>query len=764
VRGTLALLVLLNAAAFGAPQRPAADAQPVILSGRIVAADNDAALRRVRVAVAIPSGRVDQVLTDDDGGFVLRLPSRAALTLTTSKAGYAAMTLAMPAQAADSDVTLRLARGAAIFGRVVDAAGAPVAELPVAVRNVGGAAGGAQHLTTTDDLGEYRLGGLPAGRYRLFVGATPTTFLIVNSGAGSATTVAIGAPPTPAGMPAMLESDQTIAVSWGDDVLAADVRLPPRQTGADRRVQMLAQSASPGGVCLGTAAARVRVITSSGEPLAGAAVRLTAANGPAVLFLGNDTTGADGSIVFDCLRPLDYVIEVSRRGYLLDRFGDRRTLRMSATVRDGEVNDLPTVVLRRAAAAVGAVTDEHGEPMEGVTVKVLAVRYANGRTSAVPIGVERQTDDRGRFRVYGLRPGAYLLAASVDAVPSGAGDDASAYVPTYFPGTPDIGSAAELRIAGEDVTGLDLMFTPSPAARVSGVALDSEGNPVRGRVQLLVSQRSGGVAREPIETPVGTAGEFVLSNVPPGEYALHAIRPAGLGLRTEVGSTSVSVTRGNPPPVTIRTSEGITIAGRIVLEDAERRPLSGVSLTAFPSDFDRAPFPAQGKGMVRLGDGAFYFTGLHGAIRIAMTLGPDGGYVKSVRVGGIDVTDAAVDAAADVDDAEIVISTAGAAISGQTTDPARADDYAVMVFPVDRSLWVAHSRHLKLTPSSADGRFRVSGLPPGAYWAAALEPGDVRIENGGWQDPAFLDQLASQASRVTLGEGERRTVTLRVMR
>jgi hypothetical protein len=216
--------------------------------------------------------------------------------------------------------------------------------------------------------------------------------------------------------------------------------------------------------------------------------------------------------------------------------------------------------------------------------------------------------------------------------------------------------------------------------------------------------------------------------------------------------------------VTIRTSPGITLAGRIVLEDAERRPLTDVHLTAFPVDFDRAPVPAEGKGIVRMGDGAFYFTSLHGATRIAMTLSPDGWYLKSVRVGGIDVTDAAVDAAVDVDDAEIVISTAGATISGQTTDPARIDDYAVIVFPVDRGLWVAHSRYLKRTPSSADGRFRVSGLPPGAYWAVALEPGDVRIESGGWRDPAFVDQLSSQASRVTLREGESRTVTLRVMR
>ena len=166
-----------------------------------------------------------------------------------------------------------------------------------------------------------------------------------------------------------------------------------------------------------------------------------------------------------------------------------------------------------------------------------------------------------------------------------------------------------------------------------------------------------------------------------------------------------------------------------------------------------------------MGDGEFYFTGIHGPARVAMTNGPEGWYLKTVRIAGTDVTDGAVDLRdIDVDDAEIVISTAGASLSGRTADAARIDDYAVIVFSVDRNLWGAHSRHLKLTPSSADGTFRVSGLAPGAYWAAALDPADGKIDNGAWQDPAFLERLAAHGSRVTLGEGERRTVTLRVVR
>jgi hypothetical protein len=761
MRRVIAGLLLLSAAVSAAPQRsPDPEAQAPTLRGRVVSADNDAVLRRARVAIAMGAHRIEPVLTDDDGRFSIRLPSAAAATLTATKAGFAAMTLRLPATALGREVSLRLARGAAISGRIVDAAGTPAADVPVAVRHLGGAGGGPQHIVTTDDLGEYRIGGLASGRYLLLTGSLPSGVMIGGVSSSASVIVQAASPPLPISR-ALLESDQSIEVAAGQEVTALDLRLPAQPTPAEQRAEMLARGVRSTLPCPGTASVRVRVTTDNGEPLAGASVWLSMKG--SIVSRSIQRTGAGGMTVFDCLAPSDALVEVSKRGYVVDRYGDRRAVRMSLSVRDGPMTDAPAVVMRRAAAVLGSVTDEHGEPMEGVTLRALAVMYARGRTSAASVAVGGQTDDRGRFRISGLQPGVYLLAGSIDAVPSASGRDGSAYVPTYFPGTPDIGSASELRIAAEDVTGVDLVVRPSVAARVSGVAMDSEGNPVRGRIQLLVSQRSGGVARDPIEVPVGPSGEFALSNVPPGDYVLHAIRPAGLGLRTEIGAAYVSVTRDSPLPVTIRTSEGSTIAGRLVIEDSDRRPASGLLLSAFAVDFDRAPLTADGRGIVLWGDGTFYFSGIHGATRIAMTGGPEEWYLKAVRVSGADVTDRAFELAGrDVDDVEIVISTAGASLTGRSADPGRVDDYAVAVFPVDANLRVAHSRYMKLSLSSADGAFRVSGLPPGEYWAAALDARDSIIQGDAWQEPAFLDRLSSQASRVTLGEGERRAVTLRL--
>jgi hypothetical protein len=274
------------------------------------------------------------------------------------------------------------------------------------------------------------------------------------------------------------------------------------------------------------------------------------------------------------------VIEVAMRGHTIERYGDRHARRMAVTLGDGETIDAPPVVVRRAPAVIGMVVDEHGEPLEGVTVKALEVRYANGRLTAMPVGRERRTDDRGQFRLYGAEPGAYLLSASTDVA-----------------GMADIASPGELRVdAGRDVDGVTIVLTPSPSARVSGTARDSAGNPVLGRVQLLVSQQSGADAREPMEARTTADGGFVVPNVPPGDYVVHAIRPSGLGLRTEVGSAYVSVTRGDPPPVTISTSDGSDLKGRLVIDDPERRPLTGLSLTAFPDRRRSRPRAARRQG------------------------------------------------------------------------------------------------------------------------------------------------------------------------
>jgi hypothetical protein len=83
------------------------------------------------------------------------------------------------------------------------------------------------------------------------------------------------------------------------------------------------------------------------------------------------------------------------------------------------------------------------------------------------------------------------------------------------------------------------------------------------------------------------------------------------------------------------------------------------------------------------------------------------------------------------------------------------------VFSTDRGSWYPASRFLREVTTAQDGLYRLIGLPSGSYYAAAVTRLPVDGEEA-WQDPAFLDTLAFRATMVTLGEGQRQALDLKV--
>jgi hypothetical protein len=63
-----------------------------------------------------------------------------------------------------------------------------------------------------------------------------------------------------------------------------------------------------------------------------------------------------------------------------------------------------------------------------------------------------------------------------------------------------------------------------------------------------------------------------------------------------------------------------------------------------------------------------------------------------------------------------------------------------------------------LTGAGADGSFRVSPLPAGTYLIAVVDD----LVDGEWAEPENLERLRPLATKVTVAEGELKTVTLRV--
>ena len=64
---------------------------------------------------------------------------------------------------------------------------------------------------------------------------------------------------------------------------------------------------------------------------------------------------------------------------------------------------------------------------------------------------------------------------------------------------------------------------------------------------------------------------------------------------------------------------------------------------------------------------------------------------------------------------------------------------------------------LRIAKADKDGRFRIAGVPAGAYFVTAVRD-DV---DGDWQNPAFLQGLSLTATKVAIGEGEKKVQDLR---
>jgi hypothetical protein len=115
--------------------------------------------------------------------------------------------------------------------------------------------------------------------------------------------------------------------------------------------------------------------------------------------------------------------------------------------------------------------------------------------------------------------------------------------------------------------------------------------------------------------------------------------------------------------------------------------------------------------------------------------------------------------------ADVVVANAGT-IAGHVTD-ARSmpvSDYSVIVFPTDRTKWLANSRFLTVARPSQDGGFEVGNLAAGEYWVVAVDAMQDGRSAGDWEKPEVLGPLTTRATRVMLAERARFITVLRLSR
>ena len=207
------------------------------------------------------------------------------------------------------------------------------------------------------------------------------------------------------------------------------------------------------------------------------------------------TTDASGGFSFTGVAPGAYRLIVSpafhQGRYLPSGHGASRPNDpgRAFTVRAGEdIRDL-TLTLPAGVAIEGRVMDEAGEPLS--RMNVIAARVMAGSDVAQRVGHEpATTDDLGRYRIYGLEPGEYVVAVEGRSVPVTRAQQPGVRVPlseqelmafltTFHPSALVEPAAQRIQLApGRDAVGIDIAAVRARRFRVSGVVLDSQGVPL----------------------------------------------------------------------------------------------------------------------------------------------------------------------------------------------------------------------------------------------------------------------------------------------
>ncbi|PYR49623.1 MAG: hypothetical protein DMF95_11820 [Acidobacteria bacterium] len=751
---------------------PAPRTTPLTIKGRVVADDTGDPIPNVRVTATPLTAGAQVVLTDGEGRFTLTA-SAPARRIEASKTGYATHSALPLLDGAPFEIRLR--RAAAIAGRIADAYGQPVVDARVVIEQAAAMSPDAPKVSKsveTDDHGEYRAGGFAAGDFVVSV-------------------MTIDANATVRGAaPRMVFSTATQKRYFPGTATLADARLVHVDFGEERgNVDIVVVGDQSGGQPFGIfggrpgttihdhpkidpAAIRGQVVDDENRGVPYAFVRLFPQGMPYALRAIR--AESDGRFEFADLAAGTFRVTASAAGYApidgapvlpgLPVLGSGPTVTVSAA----QARESVKIRMKHLATIAGRVLDERGDPVEGARVQLLTVQYQAGRRRLVDAGLAaRATNDRGEYRLHDVPQGRYIVSVSIGAVGTA---DVPEYTRMYFPGSTNPAEAQFVTLAQGDRVGVDVPLARTRTALVSGHIYSADGEPsTGGHVELRPSARSTSAA---VSIPVGArilpGGAFEFPNVPPGEYIVEADRGrSNQSAEGEFGTTLVTVVDTDVTNIVVQMSAGSSIAGRFTFDTNEstKRPMrSAVELSAVGVDPDHTPSRVASAAVGD--DWTFAMTGINGPRRLDLVRVPPEWMLKEVRVHDIDVTDYPIAFGRkdqSLTDVEVVLTDRISRITGRIVDENGhpAVGAHVIMFSTDRARWYPSSRFLRETATAPDGVFGVTGLPSGSFFVTCVERLPAEGDEA-WQDPAYLETLVARSRMVTMIEGQKQALNLRL--
>ena len=491
------------------------------------------------------------------------------------------------------------------------------------------------------------------------------------------------------------------------------------------------------------------IVNERGEPMPGASVYVRPIAAPNA----GRSTSADGEGRFRVtgLEPGLFVITGYSPAYVF------QAPEFDSSPTYYRIGDSVRIEMIKGSVITGTITNANGEPVVGIRVRAIRVRDPKGQFVRAPqVGqIERTTDDRGIYRIYGLPAGTYVVSAG-----GGGGNQSfqlnpyETDVPTYAPSSTRDG-ATEFNLRSGEETTADIRYRSDPGHVVSGTVKTTGTNGAS--VTLMSVDGAFLPVGNTMQAPNGRG--FEINGIGDGEYQVIAAEfPTNIVAVTTMPDISMS----EPKRITVKGADvsGIeliprppaSIAGRIALEPSKapecqgkRKPLFAetlVDLVRHEKDAEASPpfMRMMANAMSADPKGVFSFRNLApGRYRLNPNFHARFWYLQSITVVAPATAAASKTAAPKIDpaaswtvlkpgeklsDVTITLAEGAASIRGKVplaegaTIPAGT---AVFLVPAEPDKSADVLRYF-VTNVSADGAFAFNSLPPGRYWSVLQNP------------------------------------------
>lgn len=434
------------------------------------------------------------------------------------------------------------------------------------------------------------------------------------------------------------------------------------------------------------------------------------------------TTDHEGVYRITNLAAGSYQVMAAAPGYIASDASNARQASIVVVGEDENVDDV-NFSLVRGGVITGKITDADGKPM--IQMQVTVYRVDDKQNPPRPPYAESngQTDDRGIYRIFGLNPGKFKVAAGRREDGGGNFNTSGGnYKQIFHPDATDVAKATTIEIAeGGEAKNIDISLGRAQQTfSISGRVINSEGGaPVPDMYFGL--QRIIGDRPDSIATTISSnlRGDFVAEGLTPGKYSVMQFANAGSELRVE--TTIFEVIDQDLTDLTIRLTKGASVSGFLIIESEDKAlqsKLTEMRLQGFVQS--TTGIGGSGAASPVAADGSFRLSGLQsGTLNVSISgmsspYPPKGFSISRIELNGAVTPRLEVRDAENLTGVRIVLSYGSGSLRGvinleNGTLPPGARYAVRVVRPNENNMY--------LRPPAADarGHFVMDGLPAGTY-------------------------------------------------